>query len=169
MIMHENIKSKIISCENIDAYLQFYNSVINKMEHPEWMKAVNKTGLINSINNGTKIFCYYYNDELIASMRLTNYVENELEEINFKNYDKKNIATYGSFIVEPKYRGNKIQSYMVNKIEEYIKNTDIKLVLLTVHPNNIHCINNALNCGFEQYMNIELKRGPRVIMLKTIE
>ena len=117
------------------------------------------------LNNGSKIWIFYKNNEPVASMMLIPSDEDALRKFGLDlNY--RDVVDYGPMFVNPKYVGNKLQYQMLQKIDKYSKSLGYKYAVGTIHPDNKYSINNLLKAGFELKGTRTFKRGVRNIYLK---
>ena len=63
-----NIKDLVVVSDNIniDEYISFRESVKANMEYPEWLGDFSKEDLSFMLNNGSKIWIYYLNNECVC-------------------------------------------------------------------------------------------------------
>ena len=150
---------------NLDEYIAFRDSVKKNMEYPEWLGDFSKDNLVNMLNNGSKIWIFYKNNEPVASMMLIPSDGDALRKFGLDlNY--RDVVDYGPMFVNPKYVGNKLQYQMLQKIDKYSKSLGYKYAVGTIHPDNKYSINNLLKAGFELKGTRTFKRGVRNIYLK---
>lgn len=150
---------------NLDEYIAFRDLVKKNMEYPEWLGDFSKDNLVNMLNNGSKIWIFYKNNEPVASMMLIPSDEDALRKFGLDlNY--RDVVDYGPMFVNPKYVGNKLQYQMLQKIDKYSKSLGYKYAVGTIHPDNKYSINNLLKAGFELKGTRTFKRGVRNIYLK---
>ena len=88
---------------NIDEYIKYINSVKESMKYPEWLGDFSKEDLIFLLNNNSKIWMYYLNNEFVCSMMLI--PANKKSLISFKiDLNPEEVIDYGPIFVNPKYR-----------------------------------------------------------------
>lgn len=94
----------------------------------------------------------WYNGELAAFSILYYPKDNEsdnlslyLENVNINGVKSANNKLC---IVNSKYRGNSLQYELGKLIEDIAIKSNIKLMCVTAHPENLHSINNLLKLGF---------------------
>ena len=95
---------------------------------------------------------------------LGNHIEMSTEELC-------GVAHMDSVVILPEFRGYGLQSKLVNKAEEILlKETDYRVCMCTVHPDNKYSLNNMLNHGYKVVAEA-LKYGGyrRFILKKEIE
>lgn len=111
---------KILSIENANEFIFLANEVASKLEKREFLIPCSDDDLKNIlIDNNTKVYGYYENDQLVASAQLT------------KREDYREL---GGFLTSPEYRGRGIMKKLCNYI---INNNDYSRIEITVHPDNI--------------------------------
>lgn len=152
---------------NIDDYIQFREQVKKYMEHPEWLGDFSKEDIINLLNNNSKIWIYYYNNEPVCSMMLIPADKKALSKFEI-DLDYKEVADYGPMFVNIKYVGNSLQYQMLKYLDEYCLQKNYKYAAGTIHPDNIFSINNLIKDNFKYITTKEFKRGIRNIYLKKL-
>lgn len=152
---------------NLDEYIQFREEVKSHMKYPEWLGHFSKEDLIELLNNDSKIWIYYYNNEPVCSMMLIPSDKQTLEKFEV-NLDPSEIVDYGPMFVNFKYIGNGLQYQMLEELDKYSKSLGYKYIASTIHPDNIYSINNLLKDNFEYINTKTFTRGKRNIYLKKL-
>ena len=162
-----NIKDLVVVSDNIniDEYISFRESVKANMEHPEWLGDFSKEDLSFILNNGSKIWIYYLNNECVCSMMMIPSDEASINKFEL-SLDYRDVVDYGPMMVNPKFVGNKLQYQMLKELDSYCINLGYKYAAGTIHPNNIYSINNLVKDDFKLINQKEFKRGIRNIYLK---
>jgi len=150
---------------NLDDYIEFREMVKKNMEHPEWLGDFTKDELIYALNNNSKIWIYYFNNEPVCSMMLIPSTKKSLEKFEI-DLECKDVVDYGPMFVNPKYIGNGLQFKMLKEINKYCKNLGYKFAAGTIHPDNIYSIRNLLKDDFKLIGTKDFTRGKRNIYLK---
>lgn len=163
------IKIEDLKCisENIDLeeYINFREYVKDHMNNPEWLGDLSKENINNLLNNNSKIWIYYLNETPVCSMMFIPADQDSLNKFDLTiNY--KETAEYGPIMVNPKYVGNGLQTYMLKILQEYCIKSKYKYAISTIHPDNIYSINNFFKDNFKYVGTKTLKRGIRSIYLK---
>lgn len=153
---------------NIDEYIDFRELVKASMEYPEWLGDFSKEDLIKLLNDNSKIWIYYLNNEPVCSMMIIPSSEKSLLKFEI-DLDYKEVIDYGPMFVNPKYVGNKLQYQMLKELDNYCINKNYKYAAVTVHPDNIYSINNLLKDNFIYKNTKTFKRGIRNIYLKNLK
>ena len=157
-----------IDCNiNLDDYISFREDVKSHMEHPEWLGDFSKEDLEFMLNNNSKIWIYYLNDEPVCSMMIIPSREKDLKKFEI-DLDFKEVIDYGPMFVNYKYVGNGLQYQMLRFIDEYSKKLGYNYAASTVHPDNNYCIKNILKDEFELVNTKEFTRGIRNIYLRKL-
>ena len=157
--IHENI--------NLDEYIGFREYIKSRMENPDWLRNITKEELEDMLEENTKVWVYYKEDELVCSMLAMPATRETIIKYGFDLIPDE-VIEYGSMIVNPKYVGNGLQYQMLLELEKYSVKNNYKYVIGTIHPLNTYSIKNILKNGFELVRFKELDRGPRNIYLKHL-
>ncbi len=152
---------------DIDEYIVFRENVKKNMDNPDWLGDFTKDELVNLLNTGSKIWIYCLDNNPVCSMMFIPSTEQSLQKFGI-TYDCKEVADYGPMFVNPKYVGNRLQSQMLNILDDYCVKHGYKYAASTVHPNNLYSINNLLKHHFELIGSRKFKRGDRNIYLKSL-
>ena len=152
----------------IDEYIKYINSVKESMKYPEWLGDFSKEDLIFLLNNNSKIWMYYLNNEFVCSMMLIPANKKSLTSFGI-DLNPEEVIDYGPIFINHKYIGNGLQYQMLQKLDEYCIKSGYKYAISTVHPDNIYSINNLVKDKFINIDSINLKRGKRNIYLKCLE
>lgn len=94
----------------------------------------------------------WYNGELAAFSILYYPRSNDPDNLSLslENIDTKEVKSANNklCIVRPKYRGNSLQYELGKLIEHSAGKSGVKLMCVTVHPDNLHSIDNILKLGY---------------------
>ena len=165
------MKLKDLNCVdniiNVKEYISFMKDVKKYMEHPEWLGDFTEEDIKYLLNNNSKIWIYYLNDEPVCSMMLIPSTKKQLNKYNLE-YDEKDIVDYGPMFVNIKYVGNRLQFQMLNELDNYSIKQGFKYSVGTIHPENIYSINNIIKDDFKYIGTKEFSRGIRNIYLKEL-
>lgn len=150
---------------NIKEYIEFRDLVKENMDHPDWLGDFDEDKLEILISIGSKIWMYYYNEEVVCSMMFIPASKEDMDKCNI-DLDYNLVAEYGPMFVNPKYIGNKLQYQMLKDLDNYCMNINYKYAFATVHPDNIYSKNNLFKDDFYYHSTMDFKRGTRDILLK---
>ena len=128
---------------NLDEYIEFRELVKKYMTNPEWLGDFTKDDLIYMLNNGSKIWMYYLNDEPICSMMIIPSNDKMIKLCNL-SVDKEVVVDYGPMMVNPKYVGNGLQYKMLELLNNYCISKGYKHAISTIHPDNIYSKKNLV-------------------------
>lgn len=152
---------------DMDKYIEFREYVKNNMEYPDWLGDFFLEDLVYLVNNGSKIWVYYLNDEPVCSMMIIPASKEALSKFDMDlNY--KDVIEYGPMFVNSKYVGKGLQYQMFLELDKYCYRLGYKYAVGTVHPDNTYSINNFIKDKFIFFNQKEFKRGIRDIYLKVL-
>lgn len=152
---------------DLDQYIEFRETVRKNMEHPDWLGSFSKEDLITMLNNNSKIWIFYLNDDPVCSTMIIPASEKSLAKFDL-NLDCCEVVDYGPVFVNPKYTGHRLQYQMLQMQDEYCKKIGYKYAVTTIHPDNLFSINNFIKDGFLLKDTKEFKRGIRNIYFKEL-
>ena len=138
------------------------------MEHPEWLGDFSYENLISLIENGSKIWIYYKDGEIVSSMMFIPSSKESAAKLGFTEYDYSKIVDYGPMMVNSKYIGNNLQFQMIKVLDDYSRKIGLEYAVSTVHPDNIFSIKNLLKADFVQVDQKLFSRGLRNIYFKKL-
>lgn len=150
---------------DLDEYIKFYYYIKDNMEYGEWLGDFSKDDIKTLLLNNSKIWVYYIEDVIVCSMMFIPSSLKSLYKLEI-DLDYNIVGEYGPIMVNPKYRGNKLQYQMLKVLDKYAINNQYKYVVTTIQPNNIYSINNFINNSFKFVNKKEFKRGIRNIYIK---
>ena len=162
----EELKEIRIDKDSIDRYIDFIELVKRTMEHPEYLGDLKRKDLVKLLNENSLIYLYQLGNIVIASSMIIPASKEELEEMEITTHDK--VMELGPQAVFQDLRGNKIQQYMIDKMEHISKELGYLHTIATVHPDNKYSIKNIEEKGYHLLATKEFKRGIRNIYYKDI-
>lgn len=151
----------------IEEYIKYRDLVKKNMKYPEWLGDFQKEDLQYLLNNGSKIWMYYINDEFVCSMMIIPSTKEDIIKFGLDINYKKTID-YGPMFVNPNYMGNHLQLQMLAYLDDYSFKTGYKYAVSTVHPDNLYSKNNLEKSGFLLTGTKEFTRGIRSIYIKEL-
>ena len=164
----DDIKIVSLQEKDIDDYLTFINGVKATMEHPEWLGDFSKEDLIHLLGNGSYAFFFQYHDQTVGSSLIIPTREKDITKFGL-DYPYQETMDYGPEGVLADARGNGLQLFILEKMDEFSKNKGYKFAVSTVHPDNVYCIHNMEKHGFDYHETKEFTRGVRNIYKKDIK
>ena len=150
---------------NLDDYLELYNNVREKMEHPEWLGTFTKNEITDLLKIGGKIWLYYDGDIPVCSLFYIPVKNKTLRKHNVM-YEDKVTGSLGPIMVRSEYIGNGLQKEMMNVLNDYVKSIGILHMFTKAHSDNIYSINNILKDGYKIVHEYESDRGPTTAFIK---
>ena len=152
---------------DVDKYIEYRENVKKEMKEPDWLGDFSKDDILYMLDNNSKIWMYFKDEEFICSMMLIPSTKKDLDKFGI-DLDFNEVVDYGPMFVNSKYVGNSLQYQMLKELDEYSSNKGYKYAISTVHPNNIYSINNLIKDGFELVGNRIFTRGERNIYYKKL-
>lgn len=152
---------------DVDKYIEYRENVKKEMKEPDWLGDFSKDDILYMLDNNSKIWMYFKDEEFICSMMLIPSTKKDLDKFGI-DLDFNEVVDYGPMFVNSKYVGNSLQYQMLKELDEYSSNKGYKYAISTVHPNNIYSINNLIRDGFELVGNRIFTRGERNIYYKKL-
>lgn len=152
---------------DVDKYIEYRENVKKAMKEPDWLGDFSKDDILYMLDNNSKIWMYFKDEEFICSMMLIPSTKKDLDKFGI-DLDFNEVVDYGPMFVNSKYVGNSLQYQMLKELDEYSSNKGYKYAISTVHPNNIYSINNLIKDGFELVGNRIFTRGERNIYYKKL-
>lgn len=152
---------------DVDKYIEYRENVKKEMKEPDWLGDFSKDDILYMLDNNSKIWIYFKDEEFICSMMLIPSTKKDLDKFGI-DLDFNEVVDYGPMFVNSKYVGNSLQYQMLKELDEYSSNKGYKYAISTVHPNNIYSINNLIRDGFELVGYRIFTRGERNIYYKKL-
>lgn len=152
---------------DVDKYIEYRENVKKEMKEPDWLGDFSKDDILYMLDNNSKIWMYFKDEEFICSMMLIPSTKKDLDKFGI-DLDFNEVVDYGPMFVNSKYVGNSLQYQMLKELDEYSSNRGYKYAISTVHPNNIYSINNLIRDGFELVGYRIFTRGERNIYYKKL-
>ena len=164
----EKIDMVFLEEKDIDDYLSFIHTVKSTMEHPEWLGDFSKEDLSYLLNHGSYLCFFKYQGMVVASSLIIPAREKDIQKFEL-DLPYQETMDYGPEGVLAEARGNGLQLYVLQKMDELSKEKGYKYAVSTVHPDNIFCIRNMEKHGFIYHQTKEFTRGVRNIYQKDIK
>lgn len=153
---------------DLDKYIEFRESVKERMEHPEWLGDFSKGDLVSLLEDNSEIWVYYLGNIAVCSTMLIPVTSDTLNKFGL-DLDYREVIDYGPTFVNYDYIGNSLQYQMLLEANKFALSNGYKFALSTVHPDNFYSINNLLKNNFEYKGEKTLKRGIRNVYLKKLD
>lgn len=153
---------------DLDKYIEFRESVRERMEYPEWLGEISKEGLQGMLDIGGKIWIYYEGDIPVCSIMFIPSGDGAKEDLEIDGIDYNLMGDIGPLFVNFDYLGNGLMMQMLEVFDEYLVSIGYKYSMTTVHPDNIYCERNILKNGLKKVSQKKFKRGIRNIYFKEL-
>lgn len=140
------IERKRLTIYEIDKYCELFNSIKANIENPNFLIEFTKKSILNLLMTGTQIYIYKYNDQIVSSAMMIPCSKESIEYYGL-DIDYNEAVDFGPEFVLPEYRGNKLQSYMINDLINLTREQGYKYYLGAVHKDNVYSKNNAIKYG----------------------
>jgi len=143
---------RYINEENFDDIIKLYNIVDEGLDGKSWLKFRDYDYLNEVLNRGGFIIGCYVEDEIIASALCETPSINDIElmnEIGISAEDFVNTYISGYVMVHPSYRGNSLQSILLDTRIKLSQIRGKKYIVTAVAVENVYSLNNILNAGFK--------------------
>ena len=150
---------------NLDDYLFLYNYVRNNMEHPEWLGTFTLEEIKEILSIGGKIWMYYDKDIPVCSMFYIPSSNKSLRKHKIE-YDETITGSLGPIMVRKEYIGNKLQTAMLEVLNDYVAKIGKSHLFTKAHSDNIYSIRNILKDGYKVIDEYENERGPMTAFIK---
>lgn len=166
------VEYRELNLSYMDKIMELQNIIIEGLENKELYAPTEKEEFIKVFDNG-KIIGYLNDKEELIAMAV--YVKKGYDSGNYgydlgiKNEDLLNVAQVESTVVIDKYRGNRLQRILCEKIEQIAKKDRIAILAATASPYNKYSVNTFKALGYEIKKD-KIKYGGlrRYILAKTL-
>ena len=143
---------QFLSEENFGDISKLYEKVSNSMVNKHWLKNRTYDSLKETLAKGGFIVGCYVESELIACALCDIPKQNDLKilsSIGISAEDFTNTYVSGFVMVHPNYRGNALQSKLLDLRIDIAKSQHKKYIITVSAVDNIHSMNNIINKGFK--------------------
>ena len=89
-------------------------------------------------------------------------------DLDFTREELLRVAQMDTAAVYPAYRGRGLQKILMEKAAEEISRTPGRILLTTVHPDNVYSLNNILKQGYSIAKKVEKYNSVRYILRKDM-
>ncbi len=162
-----NLIIKSVTKEELNKYLNFIEQGKKKMKHPEWMGDLTKEDYEYLLDHGALLYRWTTDDETVAVGTLFIPTKNDLNKFLCNHLNPAEVIEFGPQMVNNDYVGKGIQRIIIKHLETKALSLGYMHALVTVHPNNHYSLNNFLKLGYEEVTRVTLKRGERIVLIKS--
>lgn len=156
---NEKVILKKFDNNSLHMLITLQEAIINELEYPEYYRYTSLDVYKEILEKGAQVCGLFIDSELIAFGALlfpNTYDENLLRNNLFNKINRDKTYYYKAVAVSESYRGNSLQLYFNNLFEKKVKKLGGEAIVLNVHPNNKHSINNFKQSGYTHIDNIVL-------------
>ncbi|MGL5712768.1 MAG: GNAT family N-acetyltransferase [Paraclostridium sp.] len=138
--------------ENFSDVLKLYNIVVDSMDNKNWLKIRDFKSLQKTLDDGGFIIGCYLGSKLIACALCDVPNINDIDllvELDIDSSDIKNTYISGFVMVHPSYRGNSLQSELLDLRIDASIDRGKKYIITVSAVDNVYSLNNIKSRGFE--------------------
>lgn len=154
------------TADDIEEILKLQDIVYDALKDKQWLRKNTVEMLRFCLEEPNYTVGAYYKGELAAiSILYVPLPEDSAEKLATSlvdiDIDGVRHANYKLCLVNPKFRGNRLQRILENKLEEHAKKQGITLMCATVFPENIYSVHNIEGAGYKlnkEFQKYGLKR-----------
>jgi len=88
--------------------------------------------------------------------------------LDFSREELMRVVNMDSVAVHPDYRGQGLHRKFLETIESWVRGLGPRILLCTIHPDNIFSLNNALKMGYQIQKRLALYDSERYVLRKDI-
>lgn len=166
-------KIKILDETYIDAIMKIQKEIIDNLEDKQIYAASDRSEFLDAILNKGKIIGVLTEENELIAMGV--YMKNGYDthnygyDIGIEGDELLYVGQIESTVVQPKFRGNKLQKMICEKLEEIAKSEGNKKLCATASPYNKYSVNTFIDLGYEIKAD-KLKYGGlrRYVLVKEI-
>ena len=159
--------------KDLDSFVDLQQQVHEGMEHPEWFYVDSADEVHALMENGVMELWLAMDgsrvagalDLLIPGLESYNYGY----VLNFSEEELLRTVNMDSAAVHPDYRGQGIQRALLETAEQWLGRDRDRILLCTVHPDNIYSLRNAVGQGYTIVRKIGIYGSVRYLLQKNIE
>ncbi len=140
------------SDKQIDEIILLQKRVYSNLPKSEWLEPVDKDFLLKCIKEDAYIFGLMIENRLVGVFILyspKNFLEHLANELNIKQDRFFQYVHLELYMLDPKYQGKGLGSFLINKCIELALEKRWKYLVCTVHPNNKASLESLRKSGFE--------------------
>lgn len=147
-----NITIRKGSMEDTERFLRLLHKVKDGMENQAWffldpdeeIRAMMESGVMQLwlAEDGQRLAAIF--DYIIPGLNSYNYGY----DLGFSEEELLRVVQMDTAAVDPDYRGRKLQKTLMETAEQEVRETPGRILLSTIHPENIYSLNNLLAQGY---------------------
>lgn len=147
----ESYTMRLVEAREIDAVMKLQNLVYEGLPNKEVLYKDTKFEMLDDLYNGAKIIGVFNSVDQLISYRYISFPRHSSKNLgrdislNLSELDK--VVHLETTLVDPMYRGNRLQSLTLEKAIEIIEPMDMKHIMCTVSPYNLFSLFNIMSAG----------------------
>ncbi len=147
----ESYTMRLVEAREIDVVVNLQNLVYDGLPNKEVLYKDSKIEMLDDLYNGAKIIGVFNSVDQLISYRYISFPRNSSKNLgrdialDLSELDK--VVHLETTLVDPMYRGNRLQSLTLEKAIEIIEPMDMKHILCTVSPYNLFSLFNIMSAG----------------------
>ena len=147
----ESYTMRLVEAREIDAVVYLQNLVYEGLPNKEVLFKDTKFEMLDDLYNGAKIIGVFNSVDELISYRYISFPRQASKnlgrdiELNVSELDK--VVHLETTLVDPMYRGNRLQSLTLEKAIEIIEPMNMKHIICTVSPYNLFSLFNIMSAG----------------------
>ena len=158
--------------QDIENFIRFLDEVKAGMSHKEWFYLDAPDDVRAMIHDGIMRFWLALDDCRLAAVFSIVYPglcsSNYGYDLDLTREELLEVIHMDTAAVYPDYRGLGLQGRMVRMAEKELSGEGRRILLTTVHPENIYSLNNMQTQGYEIQKRVEKYDSVRYILRKNI-
>lgn len=147
----ESYTMRLVEAREIDAVLNLQSLVYDGLPNKEVLYKDTKFEMLDDLYNGAKIIGVFNSVDQLISYRYISFPRHATKNLgrdialDLSELDK--VVHLETTLVDPMYRGNRLQSLTLEKAIEIIEPMDMKHIMCTVSPYNLFSLFNIMSAG----------------------
>ena len=158
--------------EDADLFVHFLHEIKKQMEQKEWLYLDPPEMVHAMMADGIMDLWLVMDDDQLAAVFSVLYPGMEPYnygyDLRFSKEELLQVVHMDTAAVHPKYRGLGLQGQMVRVAENALAGQERKILICTVHPENLFSLNNMLRQGYEIQKRIGKYGSERFILQKIL-
>jgi hypothetical protein len=142
---------RLVEAKEIDSVMHLQHQVYEGLPNKQVLYKDTKFEMLDDLYNGALIIGVYNSEDRLISYRYISFPGNSKKNLGndihlFEN-ELDRVVHLETTLVDPEYRGNRLQSLTLSKAIELIEPMEMKHLLCTVSPYNLFSLYNIMSAG----------------------
>lgn len=139
--------------DGLDQVMRLQNLVYEKLPNKDILYRDSKEDMLADLVSGGKIIGVFNSKEQLIAYRYISFPGNESRnlghDIHLESSELTKVVHLETTLVDPEYRGNRLQSLTLEKVMEIIEPYQMEHVFCTVSPFNFFSLYNIMSSGLK--------------------